>query len=188
MIPDDKTLQSLSHIPDKVESSARLRRKWEDQLLEWRTAIFIGVNAFILPKIFESVGDSNTAFPLGILSILNCFWVLCSLQSHSSIKMLTIKCVEEHDIGQKIVNTALGDNLFCRIFRPTRIICCYIPIFSLISVSFMWFDLIACCRFQFWAVLKNLFFQPWFIFTPPILCCVIYSTLKLTKKPHKSNY
>jgi hypothetical protein len=140
----------------------------------------ITVNAFVLPKLFDNIGDIKTAFPLGILAFFNSFWVLCSLQSHISIRALTIANEDEKDMGQDVINRALGKNSFSLFFRPTKIMCWYIPSFALISVTLMWFDLIAGNNFV-WSLAKSIFYQKWFVFFPIFISFVVFILLLLCK-------
>jgi hypothetical protein len=173
---EDTSMNEQSKNADK--SPIRLRREWEDQLLYWRTVIFLGVNSFLLPKIVDLQKTERSLIFLGTLAVLNVFWILCSYQSYRSIKRLTIKC--GNDAGQRIVNEALGKRSLCQAFRPSTIVCIYVPAFMFGIITFLWlYQVIP--SMPLWIALKYLVHTTWFVLLPILICIFILLVLSIAR-------
>ena len=125
----------------------RSRREWEDTLLHARTGIFLILNGL-------AANVKHTSLELLIaMVVVNCFWVLSSVQSWKVIRALITECTGDPD--QTTVNKALGDGPLHHALRPTTIISLWLPI--LIYVGWLIRIRITNVKFTWWTVALVIF-------------------------------
>lgn len=133
------------------KSPKRLRREWEDTLLHGRTAIFLVLNGFAVQKATLPV--------VGVIAVLDCLWVLASVQSWIVISELVIK--SPGDGAQSVVDESLGTRLIHRLFRPTTIVSLWIP--TVTYAGWLSFIGVECGSYQVWVAMAAAMAMPFLI-------------------------
>lgn len=125
----------------------RSRREWEDTLLHARTGIFLVLNGL--------AANVKNDFPglLIAMAVVNCLWVLSSVQSWKVIRALVEKCKD--DPAQATVKEALGKGPLHYALRPTTIISLLLPI--LIYVGWLIRIRTTYVKFTWWVVALAIF-------------------------------
>lgn len=125
----------------------RSRREWEDTLLHARTGIFL-----ILNGLAANVKHLSQEL-LWAIAVVNCLWVLSSVQSWKVIRAFVEKC--EDDPAQITAKEVLGNRRLHHALRPTTIVSLWLPI--LIYVGWLIRIGITNGKFIWWAVAVAIF-------------------------------
>jgi len=110
-------------------SELRRRIEIEDELLNSRTTIFLGINGLwaAVVGVSDERGIQTGVAILGI--IVTCMWLTCSVQSWQILRRLTKTYLQSAKLGEgqsveKIVHDVLRRY---RHFRPTNILAVWLP-------------------------------------------------------------
>jgi hypothetical protein len=126
-----EVVMSEEALADKV----RQRIETEDELLNSRTTIFLGINGLWAAAV--GIGNApHLQIGITILGVLvSIMWLMCSWQSWQAIKALTRK---HHQLADDPVEEIVSGALWSRRLRPTNILAHWLPtLFLFIWIVFL---------------------------------------------------